>query len=224
MNKKPTSLYSVHPGVKMIQDWVESLPTKTGKSLEEWVELLKQMGPKEETKRRAWLKEAHNFGTNAAWWIADYAEGKSPWEGNPESYLIAAETYVENMFSGSKSGLRPLYDKILDVALHIASDVKACPCKTIVPLYRNHVFAQIKPVAKTRMNLGFALQKTAFTERLIDTGGHAKKDRVTHCIAITQLSDIDDEVLHWLKTAYLLDDLPKERTFNGVENPRVHRS
>jgi hypothetical protein len=38
--------------------------------------------------------------------------------------------------------------------------------------------------------------------RLIDTGGFAKKDRITHRIPITSLDDIDDEVKHWLKIAY----------------------
>jgi hypothetical protein len=190
----------------MIQEWVETLPKKTGKSLEEWVELLKQTGPKEEKEQREWLKKNHNLGTNSAWWIADYAKGQSPWEGDPESYLLAAEQYVEKMFSSSKSGLRPLYDKLLGLALTIAPNVKACPCKTIVPLYRHHVFAQIKPTTNTRIDLGFALQDTPFTTRLVDTGGKAKKDRITHRIAITQLIDIDEEVIHWLSAAYHLDE------------------
>jgi hypothetical protein len=197
--------YSVHPGVKMIQDWVESLPKKTGRSLEGWVELLKVSGPSDIKQRKAWLKETHDFGTNAACWIADYAEGKSPWEGDPKSYLIAAESYVDNMFSGSKSGSRPIYDKLLDVAMKVAPDVKICPCKTIVPLYRQHVFGQIHPRTRSCIDLGFALQNTPFTARLTDTGGQTKKDRITHRIAIADLSDIDAEVLHWLKTAYQLD-------------------
>jgi hypothetical protein len=190
---KKSSIYGVHPGVKMIQDWVKALPQKSGRSLDEWVTFLKENGPKDEKERKTWLKEKHNLGTNAAWWITDYADGKSPWEGDPESYLIAAEQYVEQMFAGTKSSLRPLYDKLLTVGLDLAPDVKACPCKTIVPLYRNHVFAQIKPATKSRIDLGFALQKTPFT------------DRITHRIGITQLSDIDDEVIHWLKIAYQLD-------------------
>src|SRR5690554_3447719 len=132
MNKP---LYSVHPGVKMMQDWEEALPSKTGKSLEEWVLLLKQTGPKDEKQHGIWLKETHKFGTNAAHWIAEYAQGKSPWEGNPEAYLKAAHTYVENMFSNGKNGLKPLYEKLLEIALQIAPDTKICPCKTIVPLY-----------------------------------------------------------------------------------------
>jgi Domain of unknown function (DUF5655)/Domain of unknown function (DUF4287) len=203
--KKKSSLYSVHPGVKMIQDWVKALPQKTGRSLDEWVDLLKKNGPQENKDRRIWLKETYDLGTNASWWIADYAEGKSPWEGDPESYLIAAEHYVEQMFTGPKSALRPLYDKLLEMGLGLAADVKACPCKTIVPFYRHHVFAEIKPSTKTRIDLGFALQTTPFTKRLTDTGGRAKKNRITHSIAIQQLSDIDDEVLYWLKRAYELD-------------------
>lgn len=202
---KKQNLYSVHPGVKMMQDWVHNLPQKTGKSLDEWVILLKKNGPKEIKDQRIWLKEEHGFGTNHAWWVTDYAVGKSPWEGDPDSYLCAAQEYVENMFSGSKKALRPIYDKLLMTALNVAPDVKACPCKTIVPLYRNHVFAQIKPVTRTRIDLGFALKDTAFTERLLDTGGFAKKDRITHRIALCSLKDIDDEVKHWLKKAYAFD-------------------
>lgn len=203
--KQPSTPYSAHPGVKMMQDWVKNLPVKTGKSLDEWVNLLKKAGLKEEKEQKAWLKEQHNFGTNAATWMIAYSVGKSPWEGDPESYLIAAKQYVEDMFSGSKSSLRPIYDKLLETALSIASDIKVCPCKTIVPLYRNHVFAQIKPTTKTRIDLGFSLKDTPFTERLVDTGGRAKKNRITHCIAILQLSDVNDEVIVWLKKAYQLD-------------------
>ena len=48
----------------------------------------------------------------------------------------------------------------------------------------------------------FALGDLKAKGRLIDTGGFAKKDRITHRIEITSLKDIDDEVKHWLKVAY----------------------
>jgi hypothetical protein len=38
--------------------------------------------------------------------------------------------------------------------------------------------------------------------RLIDTGGFAKKDRITHCIPISAPADIDAVVRKWLKVAY----------------------
>src|SRR6266849_6218228 len=69
------SLYSVHPGVEATQKWVATLPEKTGRTLDEWIQLVKNSGPRTEKERHEWLKTKHKLGTNAAWWIAERAEG-----------------------------------------------------------------------------------------------------------------------------------------------------
>ena len=196
------SIYSVHPGVLITQKWIAELKQKTGRSLEEWLKHIKKAGPKGEQERRQWLKDEYQLGTNAASWLAERAEGKGKESGDPDLYLEAAERDVEKMFSGAKTHLKPIYEALLKLGLRVGKEAKACPCQTIVPLYRNHVFAQIKPTTNTRIDLGFALRDMKPTGRLIDTGGFAKKDRITHRIPITALSDIDDEVKHWLKVAY----------------------
>jgi len=196
------SIYSVHPGVLMVQKWVTELKAKTGRSLDEWIKLIKKNGPKGEEARRDWLKSEHGLGTNTAWWLAERAEGKGAESSDPDLYLKSAEQDVEKMFSGKKAALRPIYEALLKLGLKTGKEAKACPCQTIVPLYRNHVFAQIKPTTQTRIDMGFALGDMKPTGRLIDTGGFAKKDRITHRIAISSVDDIDDEVTHWLKVAY----------------------
>lgn len=205
MARTKQSPYSVHPSVAMMQKWVAELPEKTGKSLDEWVQLVSEEGPPTEKERRQWLKKKFKLGTNASWWIAERSVGKGKEDSDPEAYLRAAEGYVNVMFSGAKAKLRPLYEKLLELGLSIGKDVKACPCKTIIPLYRRHVFAQIKPATSTRIDFGFALGNMKAEGRLIDTGGFAKKDRITHRIAITKIDEIDD-VRKWLKTAYNLDN------------------
>jgi hypothetical protein len=97
---------------------------------------------------------------------------------SPAAYLAAADRYVDDMFAGSKASLRPIYDALLKTGLSVGKDTKACPCKTIVPIYRRHVIAQIKPL---------------------------KKGRITHRIEITSIDDIDDELKRWLKRAYEMD-------------------
>ena len=121
---------------------------------------------------------------------------------DPDEYIESAERDVEAMFAGGKAKLRPVYNALLKLGLKTGKEAKACPCKTIVPLYRNHVFAQIKPTTQTRIDMGFALGDMKPKGRLIDTGGFAKKDRITHRIPISSPADIDDEVKHWLKVAY----------------------
>ena len=196
------SPYSVHPGVAMMQKWVEELPERTGRSLADWIRLVQKDGPPTEDEQRDWLKTEHGLGTNSAWWIAERAEGKGSETDSPEAYLKAAEEYVEAMFAGPKSGLLPLYDKLLEVGTALGDDVRVCPCQTIVPFYRNHVFAQIKPTTRTRIDLGLALGDTPATGRLVATGGLAKGDRITLRVPITALADIDAEVEQMLQAAY----------------------
>jgi hypothetical protein len=203
--KSPSGLYSVHPGIAMVEKWKNELPAKTGRSLDEWVALVKKSGPPTEKERREWLKNEHKLGTNSAWWIAERAEGKGAEEDSPEAYLEAAEKWVDAMFSGPRLALRPRYDQLLKLALSLGNDVKASPGKTIVSLYRNHVFAQIKPATNSRIDLGLALGNMKTPKRLIDTGGYEKKDRITRRMEVKSEGDIDDELTRWLRKAYDMD-------------------
>ena len=204
---KTKSIYGVHPGVVLTMKWVAELKAKTGRSLAEWIKLIRKEGPPTEQARRDWLKQEHGLGTNSAGWLAEQSVGKGKETSDPDAYLQAAEKYVEEMFAGKKEHLRPICEALLKLGLAMGKDTKACPCQTIVPLYRNHVFAQIKPTTRTRIDFGLALGDTKKTpKRLIDTGGFAKKDRITHRFEITSLKDIDDEVKRWLKVAYDRDE------------------
>ena len=60
------ALYDVHPGVVMVHKCIVELKEKTGRSLEEWIVLIKKEGPEDEKSRREWLKSKHKLGTNNA--------------------------------------------------------------------------------------------------------------------------------------------------------------
>jgi hypothetical protein len=188
----------------MYQSSLAALKQKTGQTLEEWTKLIQKNGPATEKERRAWLKTEHGLGMNYAWWIAEHSVGKGD-DGNPETYLRQTGEFVEKMYSGPKQALRPIFEEIVTLGRSLGKDVRACPCQTMVPLYRKHVFAQIKPTTHTRIDLGLALKDTKVPKRLIDTGGLAKKDRITHRIEIASVKEIDAEVKKWLKIAYGMD-------------------
>jgi Domain of unknown function (DUF5655)/Domain of unknown function (DUF4287) len=201
----PRSLYSLHPGLKMVESSKRTLKERTGRSVEEWVALTLKDGPAGARPRRVWLKSTHRLTTNYAKWIGDLASGEGLADLDPGVYLKTAERYVDEMYAGKRAGLRPIYDTLLKQALALGKDVKACPGKTIVPLFREHVFAQIKPSTNTRIDLGFALGDTRAGGRLIDTGGLAKRDRITHRIEISTIEDVDAEAMRWLRKAYERD-------------------
>ena len=197
------SLYSVHPSVAYTQKIIANLKTRTGRTIDEWVTFVKKEGPKTEVERRGWLKDTQKLGTNYAWWIAERAEGKGGDLDNPETYLRQAPKYVEGMFAGKRATLKPIYDKLLAMGLGIGKDAKACPCKTIVPLYREHVFAEIKPATNARIDVGLALGADAqkLPARIEPLKG-SKGNRITHRIAIESIDEVDDFVARWMKKAY----------------------
>lgn len=98
--------------------------------------------------------------------------------------------------------IQPVYKALLELAMGLGDDVKAHPDEVAVHLQRNRVFARIKPVTRKRIDLGFALGLRRARGRLADCGGFAKRDRITHRVAIASLADIDDEVKGWLRVAY----------------------
>lgn len=198
-------VFGIHPAVRRIQIWISTLQEKTGRSLEEWTDLVQQSTLKTSTEQKKWLKEEFGLSAMDTTLIVERAQGQGWGDGEPAAYLQAAQGYVDAMFAVPKEGLHPIYEAIMEIGYGLEKDVKACPCKTIVPLYRHHVFAEIKPTTRNRIDLGLALGGMRASSRLIRTGGYEKKDRITYRIPLTSLSEIDDEVKRWLKVAYELD-------------------
>ena len=205
--KSRKSIYSPHPSIAYALNVVAKMKERTGRSLDEWLAFVEKEGPATEDERRKWLKEKHGLGTNYASWIAERSVGKGEEAVDAAKYLEAAEQYVEVMFSGAKASLRPMYERLLEVGFGLANDLRVCPCQTMVPFYRNHAIAEIKPSTRTRVDFGLALgkHKGKLPKRLIETGGAAKKDRITHKIELTSVEQIDADLVKWLRVAYDLD-------------------
>src|SRR5882757_4567602 len=119
------TLYSVHPSSKMAMNVIANMKDKTGRSLDEWVELVKKKGPADEKGRMAWLKEKHGLGTNYAGWITEVSFGRGIEHIDPDIYLATAERYVKEMYAGKKEHLKPVYEALLKLGLNVADDVKA---------------------------------------------------------------------------------------------------
>ncbi len=207
MTKSGSGSYDVHPSVAYAQAIVANLPAKTGRSMVEWVKLVKAASLSADKERREWLKREHGIGGTTARMVVDRAAGRGATDTDEQAYLKAAPGYVDGMYAGGKAALRPIHDALVELGRSLGEDVKVCPCETIVPLYREHVFAQIKPSTRTRVDFGLALKgtKKKIPARLIATGGLERGDRITHRLALESVDDIDAVVQAWLAEAYALD-------------------
>jgi hypothetical protein len=201
--------YAVHPSVAYVQAILGNLEKLTGRNLDGWVAAVKRQGPADLPGRRAWLK-AEGLGSTQAWFVAERSLGASAhaFDDTAEGYLALAPQYVDRQYAGRKAALRPLAERLLALCRELGPEIRICPCETLIPIYRNHVIAQIKPFV-ARLDLGLALgDPAAVTERsprLIETGGFRKKDRITHKLEIKAAGDIDQAVKGFLQLAFERD-------------------
>jgi hypothetical protein len=195
--------FDVHPSVAMVQKWVAELPAKTGRSFEQWIELVRKLKQPAAKGKRDHLKAEFGLGTVAAGWLVEAAEGTATWDADPDSYLRAADEYVTAMYAGAKAHLYPVFEKLIEAGRALGDDVHVCPCKTMVPLYRSRVFAEIKPTTRTRVDLSLALGEVPEAGKLRVNVQRVKQgDRLTHIIALETPKDVTAEVKRWLKAAY----------------------
>lgn len=198
--------FDVHPGVAMVQKWVAELPAKTGRSFEQWTELVRKLKQPTAKEKRDHLKSEYGLGTVAAGWLVEAAEGTATWDADPDSYLRSANEYVTTLYAGAKAHLFPIFERLIEAGRALGDDVLVCPCKTMVPLYRSRVFAEIKPTTRTRVDLALALGEVPASGKLTIHEQRVKKgDRLTHIIALESPTDVTAEVKKWLKAAYKKD-------------------
>lgn len=143
-----------------------------------------------------WLRNQHGLEYRPAYLLASHADETRPTYANPSGL-------VDAMYQGSNAALRPVHDSLTELILMLGTDIKISVAKTMVTFRRKHVFTQIKPATKTRIDLGLALPFiNEPPARVLSTGGLEKGDRISYRIAITSQADIDRELEAWLQRAY----------------------
>jgi Bacteriocin-protection, YdeI or OmpD-Associated/Domain of unknown function (DUF5655) len=70
-----------------------------------------------------------------------------------------------------------------------------------VPIYRKHVFAEMRPVDGA-VEANLALGDVPAKGRLLASDGRQPGDRLTHRVVLRSLGDVDAEFKGWLKVAY----------------------
>ena len=174
---------------KALQTMINNMPEKTGKSLDEWKVLLKTKTFSKHSEAVNFLKKEHNVTHGFANTIVALAKNESD----------SPTDLVTNQYKG-KENLSPLYNKLIEVIKAFGEDVKITPKKTEVSLDRKRKFAVIRPSTKTRIDLGLKLKDVPTSARLENSGPFGTM--CTHRVRLSEESEIDQELVNWLKEAY----------------------
>jgi predicted transport protein len=174
---------------------IAGLAEKTGKPPDEWLRLLVQTSKLSKHKDIVGLlKTEHGLTHGFANMIALQALSS---DSHTES---DTDSLVDRQYFGAKAGLRPIYDAILTAVHKFGDDVEVSPKKAYVSLRRSKQFAIVQPSTNTRLDLGINLNDTAPQGRLEASGSF--NAMLSHRVRISDLTEVDEELLSWLKRAY----------------------
>ena len=174
---------------KALQTMIENMPEKTGRSLEEWKEVLKQHPFEKHSEAVNYLKQEHGVTHGFANTIVTLSKEEQPNEVD----LIAYQ------YNG-REALYPIYQDLIEYVSGLGDDVTITPKKTSVSIIRKHQFLLIKPATKTRIDLGFKLKDVPVSGRLENSGPFGSM--CTHRVMLSSKQDIDNELKTWIRQAY----------------------
>ncbi|THD69795.1 DUF4287 domain-containing protein [Robertkochia marina] len=174
---------------KALQTMIANMPEKTGRSLEEWKQLLHEMKFDKHAAAVKFLKQEHGVTHGFANTIVTLCKQ----EVTSDLELLA------NQYKGRES-LYPIYEKIVEYVKGLGDDVTISVKKTGVSVIRKRQFILIKPATKTRIDLGFKLKDHPIGERLEDSGPFGTM--CTHRVRLSEVNDVDKELKGWIKEAY----------------------
>ncbi len=180
---------------EQIATMAASLAEKTGKSLDQWTKLAAKSGKAKHGELVAWLKGEHAMTHGYANLVAHMTL-----KSDAGSRVAAGDDLVAEMFGGGKEGLRPIFDKLLAAALACGKDIEQSPKKGYLSLRRKTQFATLHPSTKSRFDLGLKLKGVPANGRLEAAGSW--NAMVSHRVRLEKASDVDAEVVGWLREAY----------------------
>ncbi len=172
---------------------IANLEIKFGKSLDQWIKIVKKEKLEKHGDILKFLKENHGFTHGYANLVSMKAREADAGSAESEEQLIV------DQYKG-KENLKPIYEKLLKEISKIGKDIEIAPKKAAVSFRRKRQFALVQPSTKTRIDLGLKIKDKEQAGRLEGSGPFGTM--CTHRIKLADPKEVDKEVLSWIKEAY----------------------
>lgn len=171
---------------------IENLYKNTGKTLEQWIDIVNSQNFAKHGEIVKFLKETHGLTHGFANLIAHKAKGSDAGSADNQEDLITKQ------YQG-KEHFKPIYDNLLSEIQTYGKDIEIAPKNTYVSLRRKKQFAILNPATKSRFEIGINLKGQEPKGKL---EAEKPNSMCSHKIRIAEIKDIDQEVFEWIKTAY----------------------
>jgi hypothetical protein len=175
---------------EQIATQVANIEAASGRSLADWIAIIHASGIEKHGQAVAMLKSEYGLGHgNANLLVIKAREARA-------GGAVADDDRVSSQYTGRHAGLRPMYDRLIEVVRGFGDDVELAPKQSYVSLRRRRQFGQVGPAAG-QLEVGVNLPGAAATDRLKPASGMA-----SHRVRLAPGDPIDDELTGWLREAY----------------------
>jgi hypothetical protein len=172
---------------------IAGLAEKTGKSLDEWLGVLRASKLTKHKECVTLLKTKHGVTHGYANMIALQFLQSDSHTATDSDALVTAQ------YAGAKAELVPIYDAVIAAVKAFGKDVEVSPKKVYVSLRRSKQFAIVQPSTPNRVDIGLVLKGVPPKGRLEAAGSF--NAMVTHRVRVSTPGEVDKELIGWLKEA-----------------------
>jgi hypothetical protein len=175
-----------------LQAQVRNIEATYGRTIDDWIALIKASGWTRHGEIVAWLKGEHGLthgAANRVALVALAADAPAAADADPEGAL----------YTGAKHALLPIHEALMAAIRAHGPDLEIAPKKGYLSIRRRKQFAMIKPAAK-HVDLGLILPGRAVTDRLESAATF--NALFTHRVRVSAADDIDAELRGWIAAAY----------------------
>lgn len=177
------------------QAYLDTVKEQTGKTVADFRTLADEQGLNQHGEVVRWLKDdfalGHGHATAVAAALLKAGHATTP-----------PDTKIGAVFSGKKAVWRPIYDALWSALQGFGDDVGTAPTDTYVSFIRGPKRGKIAIVqpGAGHLDIGIKRKGVKATGRFEAAG--AWNSMVTHRVRIVDASQIDTELMEWLRAAY----------------------
>jgi predicted transport protein len=176
------------------KEFIETAKDKTGKSLQDWLKLVKSSGIEKRNDILEWLKKGHGLNHLQAQLITGIFLNN----GNP--VYVNENALLENQFLKCPE-MRAVFDSISEKIISSFQGTQLIPKKTYLSFTAIREFAAIN-VKPKEIRLGLDLGDEAFTEALQKSKLTGPMPRISHMIILTESTQFDNKVKQLVQQSF----------------------
>ena len=180
---------------KALETQLNNIQTKTGKSMKELTNIVKDSGLEKHSQVRDHLREMFpQLGYGDANMVASIARSSEEEKAGETSL----EEIVDGYYNNKTTVQREIHELVME-QINKLGKFEIAPKKTYLSLRRKRQFAMLGPASKGRVEVGLNMKGIPGTERLLEQkpGGMCQ-----YKVFLDDPSHVDEELLGWIRQAY----------------------